>query len=40
MATVSPAVIAGENFFNKISKKNINNFFENKLITKGVKAIK
>ena len=35
-----PTWKAEENFFNKISKKNINNFFENKLITKAVKAIK
>jgi predicted dehydrogenase len=35
-----PTWKAEENFFNKISKKNLNNFYENKLITKAVKAIK
>ena len=35
-----PTWQAEENFFNKISNKNLNNFFENKLITKAVKAIK
>jgi predicted dehydrogenase len=35
-----PTWIAEEKFFNKISKKNLNNFYENELITKAVKAIK
>jgi len=35
-----PTWMAEENFFNKISKKNVNNFYENGLITKAVKAIK
>jgi scyllo-inositol 2-dehydrogenase (NADP+) len=35
-----PTWKAEENFFNKISKKNLNNFYENELITKAVKAIK